>query len=206
MGRPPSLLTVDTGERFRALRKALGLSTAEVAKRTKGLLDRRVVERIETGGYKLSSDRQRRGLSVAYGLTRAEIDALIENQISVESAIAIAKRKTLEVPSPDSSAPGAGARSPEELGERMATAIALRQADLAPYPNLEFCLEYHRRNGKTWDASVVAAARAGHFGPSDLATTGAWEGALDRLQAVLRHARLESEPTRAKSLSKQEKT
>jgi transcriptional regulator with XRE-family HTH domain len=204
MSRPPSLLSVDTGERFRALRKALGLSTAEVARRTRGLLDRRVVERIETGGYKLSSERQRKGLSVAYGLSRAEIDALIENELSVDNAIAIAKGKTPEVPSPDSRAPGAGARSPEELGERMATAIALRQADLAPYPNLEFCLEYHRRNGKTWDASVVAAARAGYVGEQDLPTTGAWESTLDRLQAVMRHARIEAQ-ARPKTISKQEK-
>lgn len=194
---------MDTGERFRALRKALGLSTAEVAKRTKGLLDRRVVERIEAGEYKLSSERQRRGLSVAYGLSRGEIDAIIENQLSVDSAIAIAKGKTVEVPSSDSATL---ARTPEELGERMATAIALRQADLARFPNLEFCLEYHRRNGKTWDAPVIAAARAGQFGSNDLATTGAWDSALDRLQSVMRHAAIDaSTPTRPKALGPKEK-
>jgi transcriptional regulator with XRE-family HTH domain len=204
MGRPPSLLTVDTGERFRALRKALGLSTAEVAKRTGGLLDRRYVERIETGGYKLSSERQRKGLSIAYGLTRSEIDAFIENQITIDAAIAIAKGKTVEVPFRSSAAPQ-GARTPEELGERMATAIALRQSELAAFPNLEFCLEYHRRNGKAWDAPVVAAARAGQFGDFDMATTGAWEQALDRLQSVMRHAALDaSAPARAKTLKEKQ--
>lgn len=208
MGRPASLLPVDRGERFKALRKALGWSTAEVARRTGGLLDRRIVERIESGAYKLSSDKQRRGLSVAFGLSRGEIDALIDDELSVDSAIAIARNKSDTLPFPTSRASGKGARSTEALGEQMATAIALRQADLARFPNLEFCLEYHKRNGKVWDASVVAAARAGHFGEDDLPTTGAWESTLDRLQVVMRHATIEAANTpRPKALTKEkEKT
>jgi transcriptional regulator with XRE-family HTH domain len=207
MGRPPTIAGVDDiGERFKALRTALGLSTEEVSKRTrpegqeKPLLDRRRVERVEKGQAKLTSINQREGLSRAYGLTRQQIDAFIRGSLDVATAIELARAKMAELPFPVSSS-NDPARITEDLGGDMGTALILRDTDKLRFPNLEVCLEYHRRNGKVWDRGVVWAAHGGHFGERDLPKPSDWEAALDRLQAVMRHVTVHgTEPTHPKLL------
>lgn len=187
---------VTGGEKIRAVRVALGISSAERAAKLSGVLDRREWEKIESGRLKFSSAKQQRGVASALGLSVSQVQALYEGELTVETALQLSTRKSQEVDSP------VRVPTPEEQGEKMAVAVSLRASELAAYPNLEICLLYHERSGRRWDPAVVAAARAGHFGEHDLPTPDAWAPALDRLQAVLRHAALTAAEARAKTVRK----
>lgn len=180
---------VTGGEKIRAVRVALGITSAERAARLSGLLDRREWEKIESGRLKFSSAKQQRGVAAALGLSVSQVQALYEGVLSVETALQLSTRKAVEVDSP-ARAQSERAPTPEEQGERMGVAVQLRASEIATYPNLEICLLYHERSGRRWDPAVIAACRAGHFGEHDLPTPEAWTSALDRLQSVLRHATL----------------
>jgi transcriptional regulator with XRE-family HTH domain len=176
-----SLDCVGPGDRFKRVRTLLGLKLDEVVARSGKRIDRSRLIKIEKGTAKLTTQMQRDGMAHGLGLPRSIVDALIEGSVSVEDALAQLQAPSIPVGSSASQVPAA---TPAERGEQMATAIQLRDLPLARFPNLEFCLEYHRRGGKTWPEWVVAAARAGQHGDQDLPSTYAWEKALDDFHAL----------------------
>jgi transcriptional regulator with XRE-family HTH domain len=180
------------GERIKMLRKALGWSLDKVAERSGGKLDRQRMMKIERGESKLTSVNQRAGLAAAFGAAPTHIDALIEGRITVETLLSLLRLGPQELGSAASPGAAATAPTPEGLGEAMGTAIQLRDLPLMRFPNLEICVEYHRRGGKQWLPGVLAAARAGHYTEHDLSSSYAWERALDELQVAMSRATVRS--------------
>jgi transcriptional regulator with XRE-family HTH domain len=175
------------GDRLKALRKLRALSMDEVAARSRGALDRARIVKAEQGKYKVSTAAAREGFAYAFDLTPDEVGRVISGQLSPEDAAKIAEARAAEVPSPVNSAPLA----PEQQGDRLAVLVRLEKLKDARFPYLEACLVYHESHGKRWPQAVVDAARGGHFGERDL-DGPTWERALDRLDAVMSHATLDT--------------
>src|SRR5437016_564880 len=79
------------GLRVRALRKGLGLTQEQLA--DAGGLRRVEVVRVETGGNKASSHAIRKGLARGFGLSREELDALLDDQLGVADALRLSTRE-----------------------------------------------------------------------------------------------------------------
>lgn len=81
-----------TGDAVRALREALGLTQEQVAEGG-GEIDRIDVSKVETGLNQASSNRVRRGLAAGLGLSRDDMDKLVEGDLSVEAALERSTRR-----------------------------------------------------------------------------------------------------------------
>lgn len=79
------------GARVRELRQSLGLSQSSLA--DAGGLKRVEVVHVENGDNKASSARMRRGLAIGLGLSREDMDALLDGNMSVAQALRRSKRR-----------------------------------------------------------------------------------------------------------------
>lgn len=74
------------GERFRALREALGL-TQEAAAEKSGRIDRNYLNRIENGHNRGASDLVRGALATAYGVSRDDLAEYVEGRLSLKELL-----------------------------------------------------------------------------------------------------------------------
>jgi transcriptional regulator with XRE-family HTH domain len=77
---------VATDNPVRALRKALGMSQEELAKRSGGEITQSYLARIEAGRNKASSWKVRSGLAKAFGLSESDLNDYLDGRITVEDA------------------------------------------------------------------------------------------------------------------------
>lgn len=101
-------------------------------------------------------------------------------------------RATVETESPILSATA----SPGDV-DRMAEMIQLRELPRARYPKLEVALAFYADEPDRWSPMTLLSARQGQFASAgcDAWTSRQWVGALDRLEAVVRHS-LDASPLR----------
>jgi transcriptional regulator with XRE-family HTH domain len=78
---------METGERILALRLALGLTQESVADKSDGSIRRADMPKAEKGQNAAKTDRWRKGLATAFGLTRDDVADYLEGRLSLEEAV-----------------------------------------------------------------------------------------------------------------------
>jgi transcriptional regulator with XRE-family HTH domain len=79
--------TTAVGQRIRVMRVRLDLSQDAVAERSGGILKREEVSKVESGTNQARADRVRRGLAMAFGVTRDRLAAYLDGEIEVDEAL-----------------------------------------------------------------------------------------------------------------------
>jgi hypothetical protein len=169
---------------FKELRQRLALTPRDVLQRSNGRFVERELRRLEQGLSLLSTAGKRQAVADAYGLTSDHIAALVSGQLTVDDAVKVAR-----ISGPALAYLAAGQAPAIKEGERMATFARLGDVQRSAFPNLEICVLYHEKNGKTWSASSVAGARSGDYSKDDM-TPHKWEELLNRLDETTKKIRI----------------
>jgi hypothetical protein len=187
------------GDRIRALREALNWGQSKLlynATQQGFKLERVEISKVETYRNQLSSHNLRASFAAAFLLSPAELDAYLGGGLTTEEVVALAGQRTATVRSPASHPVGGADAAAVRAGDEMGVMLALKaiRDQSTTYPKLTLAVAYWADNGKTWSRDTVAAAEHGHFEGEgcDAWASGEWAKALDRLEAVLRHAKVTS--------------
>lgn len=168
-------------------KKGKCLDQTAFAKRSKGLITRIMLNKLENKGNQGTSDRTIAGLATACGVTRDEIVDYLEERISAKEIVARWRRNqagATEVLSPDPIrhiAKGNTWRGPQ-----VAHAL-VSDLRLFRYPNLELAIAFlaGKKEYSPWTLGVL---RTGYFGPEDV-PGHVWESRLDMIEGILAHNR-----------------
>ena len=119
-------------------------------------------------------------LALAIGITQPSLSAYMKGKwkpgVKIARAIAHLDGQTLE------DLVGPFATAADEPTPKKG-----RAASASRYPNLETCIEFHAST-REWSPWVLAAARAGYFGPEDFVAPK-WPEKLDSLEKIMQSAR-----------------
>src|ERR1700761_2198169 len=150
-------------ETFRTLLAELNLTPQEVSRRSRGRIRDNDVYRVQNGRSTLQEYEKRQVFARALGVSFQAFSLLLDGKIDVRGALAMSNSVNEE----DTPLFESEARIPVALS------------------NLELCVQYHERCGKSWRPGSIAAARA-----HESATRGTewsptqWAAYLDRMDAL----------------------